>query len=239
MNSFDIIGDIHGHADALKSLLLNLGYERHGEGYRHSNRQVVFVGDFFDRGPAIGDVVRTARAMVDAGDAFAVMGNHEYNAIAFHTSQPGRAGQWFRPHSDKNLKQHQATLDQLSPQELGEAITWFKTLPVAIEIGGIRVAHASWQARDIDCIKHALTDLGDFSPEFLASAEQSDNNSAKSACPKRQATCNGVKPFSLVISTSPPSSIYAAKACSVPVATAAKTSISAASCWASGVSVGV
>ena len=43
----------------------------------------MFIGDFVDRGPGIGEVIEIVRAMVDAGDALAVMGNHEYNAIAF------------------------------------------------------------------------------------------------------------------------------------------------------------
>ena len=54
-----------------------------GRGYRHADRKVVFIGDFVDRGPGIGEVIEIVRAMVDAGDALAVMGNHEYNAIAF------------------------------------------------------------------------------------------------------------------------------------------------------------
>ncbi|MGB7329317.1 MAG: metallophosphoesterase, partial [Rubripirellula sp.] len=177
---FDIIGDVHGHANELVSLLETLGYRRHGQGYRHSDRKVIFVGDFVDRGPAIYEVIKIARAMVDAGDALAVMGNHEYNAIAFHTPRPRREDEWFRPHLEKNLKQHQATLDQLSPSELADAIAWFRTLPVAIEIGGIRVAHASWQTRDIDCINEVLADAGRFSPDFLAMSEdaESDLNNA-------------------------------------------------------------
>ena len=180
MARYDIIGDIHGHAAELKSLLMSLGYQRHGDGFRCSDRKVVFVGDFVDRGRATGEVIKIARAMVDAGDAAAVMGNHEYNAIAFHTARPGKTGQWFRPHSDKNLKQHQATLDQLSSRELAEAIDWFKTLPVTIEIGGIRVVHASWQTQDIDCINNALATAGEFTVEFLAMSEDagSDLNNA-------------------------------------------------------------
>ena len=141
--NLDITGDIHGHADELKRLLTSLGYQQAGQGFRHPDRQTVFVGDFVDRGPAIREVIEIARAMVNAGDALAVMGNHEYNAIAFHTPRPGTQDEWFRPHSEKNLKQHQATLDQFSPGELADAIAWFKILPIAIEIGGIRVAHAS------------------------------------------------------------------------------------------------
>lgn len=171
---YDIIGDIHGHADALKALLADLGYSQHGLGFRSADRKVVFVGDFVDRGPANEMVVEIARAMVEAGDAFAVMGNHEYNAIAFHTAVPGEHDTWFRPHSTKNVKQHQATLDQLSKTQMDDAIAWFRTLPVAIELGGMRVTHAAWQAGGIDCINDALDSLGRFTPEFLEVSESSD-----------------------------------------------------------------
>jgi len=53
---FDIIGEIHGHADELKALLSNMVYSRHGRGYQHEDRKAVFVGDFVDRGSAIGEV---------------------------------------------------------------------------------------------------------------------------------------------------------------------------------------
>ncbi len=171
MTGFDIIGDIHGHAGELKELLTLLGYQRRGQGYRHPHRQTVFVGDFVDRGPAIAEVIAIVRAMVDAGDALAVMGNHEYNAIAFHTARPGKSDEWFRPHTEKNLKQHQATQEQLSPDELADALAWFQTLPVALEIDGIRVAHASWQTRDINLINHALANAGRFTPEFFGITE--------------------------------------------------------------------
>jgi hypothetical protein len=32
---YDLIGDIHGHADALRELLQKLGYELHEGVYRH------------------------------------------------------------------------------------------------------------------------------------------------------------------------------------------------------------
>ncbi len=77
-NGFDVIGDIHGHAHELKALLSELGYCRHGSGYKSSDRRVMFVGDFVDRGPAIGEVIDIVRSMVDAGDALAVMGKHSW-----------------------------------------------------------------------------------------------------------------------------------------------------------------
>ena len=51
---YDLIGDIHGHAAELCQLLQQLGYAPDALGtYRHpAGRQVIFVGDFIDRGPA-------------------------------------------------------------------------------------------------------------------------------------------------------------------------------------------
>ena len=49
--NYDIIGDIHGHAAALKALLQKLGYRENGGAWRHSERQAIFVGDFVDSGP--------------------------------------------------------------------------------------------------------------------------------------------------------------------------------------------
>ena len=44
---YDIIGDIHGHADELVSLLELMGYrQRAGGVYEHPSRHAIFVGDF-------------------------------------------------------------------------------------------------------------------------------------------------------------------------------------------------
>ena len=49
---FDVIGDIHGHADALRRLLTRLDYREDASGvFRHPLRTVIFVGDYIDRGP--------------------------------------------------------------------------------------------------------------------------------------------------------------------------------------------
>ena len=82
---YDIVGDIHGHANKLQRLLQRLGYEERDGIYRHASRQLVFVGDLIDRGPEIRRTLQIVRAMVDAGTARAVMGNHELNALLYHT----------------------------------------------------------------------------------------------------------------------------------------------------------
>ncbi|MGH7719832.1 MAG: AAA family ATPase, partial [Gemmatimonadaceae bacterium] len=80
---FDIIGDVHGCADELEELLATLGYVREdGSTWRHpAGRKAVFVGDLVDRGPRIPDVLRAVMAMVDAGSALAVPGNHDLKLV--------------------------------------------------------------------------------------------------------------------------------------------------------------
>ena len=48
---YDIVGDIHGHASRLAQLLERLGYAQDAQSWHHPARQVIFVGDFIDRGP--------------------------------------------------------------------------------------------------------------------------------------------------------------------------------------------
>jgi|SRR5436189_3471214 len=83
--TYDVIGDIHGHAEELRTLLRQLGYEERNGGYVAEGRNAIFVGDFIDRGPAIREVLQIARAMVRRNGGYAVLGNHEFNALCYHT----------------------------------------------------------------------------------------------------------------------------------------------------------
>jgi len=71
---FDIIGDIHGCASELETLLARLGY---ADGVHPQGRTAVFVGDLVDRGPDSPGVLRRVMGMVAAGTALCVPGNHE------------------------------------------------------------------------------------------------------------------------------------------------------------------
>jgi hypothetical protein len=51
VQGYDLVGDIHGHADALHRLLRALDYVEIEGVFRRSERQMIFVGDFIDRGP--------------------------------------------------------------------------------------------------------------------------------------------------------------------------------------------
>ena len=152
----DLIGDIHGHAGRLKALLRKLGYERKDGAYRHPDRKIIFVGDYIDRGPDSPEVVDIVRAMVDAGSAVALCGNHEFNAICYNTPKEG--GGYLRPHTAKNTHQHAATLEQYrdKPGDYDSAIAWFRTLPLFLETEDLRAVHACWDEAVIRKLHKAL-----------------------------------------------------------------------------------
>ncbi|WP_266278358.1 metallophosphoesterase [Methylophaga sp. OBS3] len=155
---YDLIGDIHGYATPLKKLLEKLGYQHNGQYWSHSTRKVIFLGDFVDRGPEQIDSVLIAKAMVENNTALAVMGNHEFNAVAYATPDPKNEGEYLRPHSEKNQNQHAAFLDQVGEgsQLHHEFISWFKTLPVFLDLEGLRVIHACWDEKSLKNIKPLL-----------------------------------------------------------------------------------
>src|SRR5574343_30461 len=142
---YDIIGDIHGHYAKLESLLDKLGYaQRNGTWTPPDGRMAVFLGDLIDRGPEQLRVLETVRAMRDAGHAHCIMGNHELNAIGYATPYPSTPGRFVREHSDKNLRQHAEFLRQVGEGSAAhrEWVAWFRTLPVTLDLGGIRAVHA-------------------------------------------------------------------------------------------------
>jgi hypothetical protein len=141
---YDLVGDIHGHADPLHRLLDKLDYSEIGGVFRHPVRRMIFVGDFVDRGPEQREVLRIARSMCEAGSASAVLGNHEFNAIGWAAERED--GGFLRDHSAKNAHQHAEFLRQFEPDSSDhqDAVRWFRRLPVWLELPGIHVVHACW-----------------------------------------------------------------------------------------------
>jgi len=174
--AFDIIGDIHGHADQLEALLGKLGYAASNGAWRHPDRTAIFVGDLIDRGPGQLRTLRLVRAMVEAGSARAVMGNHELNAIGWATSDPDAPDLYLRPRhgpkGQKNLNQHQAFLTEVGPEsdEHRSWIDWFKTLPLWIETEAFRVVHACWDPASVEIVRPYLKPDGGLTEAGLLAA---------------------------------------------------------------------
>lgn len=152
----DFIGDIHGHADKLEELLRKLGYEKHRGTYTHPDRKVLFLGDYIDRGPKIRETLQIVKAMVDSGNAIALMGNHEYNALCFHFQET--EGGHLRKHKINNIIQHYETLRQFQnrQREYEAYLDWFKTLPLYFETERFKAVHACWDNKNIDFLRTTL-----------------------------------------------------------------------------------
>ena len=152
----DFIGDIHGHADKLEALLHKLGYSKTHGYYAHPDRKALFVGDYIDRGPKIKETLAIVRNMVDSGNAIALMGNHEYNALCFHFQKT--EGGHLRKHLIKNVIQHFETLKQFQNQqnEYEEYLDWIKSLPLFYEKDEFRAVHACWDNSHMKYLKSTL-----------------------------------------------------------------------------------
>jgi diadenosine tetraphosphatase ApaH/serine/threonine PP2A family protein phosphatase len=146
---FDIIGDVHGCIDELRELLKLLGYRVDVAGFGERRRarisaphgrQVVFVGDFVDRGPATPDVLRIAMAAVQSGVALAVPGNHDDKLARWIAGRPVTIAH--------GLDTSIAQLGQEPPPFRETARTFLEGLPSHLWLSGgaLAVAHAGIRA---------------------------------------------------------------------------------------------
>lgn len=147
-----IIPDLHADMDRLECSLS-----------RATGTRCAFLGDFIDAGPDLTApedeaVLQKVRGMVEAGEATAIMGNHELNAILYHRQDEN--GLPLREHSRKNADQHASFLRRFqaaSPEAL-DWTSWFLTLPLWHDLGGARLVHACWSQPHIDLIAERRPD---------------------------------------------------------------------------------
>ncbi len=162
IEGYDVVGDVHGHHDVLVRLLARMGYDESHGVWRHPTRKAVFLGDLIDRGAHQVETIRLVQRMVAVGEAQIVLGNHEYNAVAYATEWPDRPGSYARPHDEKNRRQHHRFLEET---EFGsdlhrELVEWFCTIPLwlELELNGqrLRVVHACWNDGEMEVLRGAL-----------------------------------------------------------------------------------
>ncbi len=167
---FDIIGDIHGYIVTLERLLQKMGYRKTGGVYRHPDRKAVFVGDFTDRGPGVRAVLKLVKKMVDAGTAYAVMGNHEFNFISYNTYYNGMP---LREHSLKTSRQIKETEESFKgkTESKKKLLQWTQSLPLYLEFDNFRVIHACWDFEYIERLSELLPDQK-LTSEFLIKANR-------------------------------------------------------------------
>ncbi|MBH0005181.1 metallophosphoesterase [Psychrobacter sp. SWN149] len=177
----DIIGDIHGYADKLVGLLKQLGYEHNGQYFvPPAGHRALFIGDLIDRGTQQLATLEIVFAMLDADVADAVMGNHEYNALAYATPDPNpdidTATQYLRSHNEVHTRQHEAFLAEIP---FGSAMHqyWLQRLyelPLWIETDYACFVHACWDTDSMDLLKPLLTHDNCLTPVGLIATGKED-----------------------------------------------------------------
>ena len=175
MSGYDVIGDVHGHAVQLRGLLAKLGYTDVDGVWKHPSRTAVFVGDLIDRGDHQLEVVAIVRAMVEAGAARIVLGNHEFNAVAWATPDPDHPGKFLRSHNEKNREQHHEFLEQVGEgsDRHRAIIDWFMTIPLWLDLDGLRVVHACWDPRSIARLDGLVSPSNTLTPELVVASSRS------------------------------------------------------------------
>jgi hypothetical protein len=84
--------------------------------------------------------------------AIALMGNHEYNALAYAYQLPGDS--FLRPHNEKNNKQHEATLKEFKGyhNEWASYLNWFYCA-LFVDFAKLRAVHACWDKEHIEWLQ--------------------------------------------------------------------------------------
>ncbi len=144
---FDIIGDVHGCASELMTLLERLGYavdlsgagaERRARVRPPAGRRAVFVGDLVDRGPNSPDVLRIVMDMAAAGQAIAVPGNHDVKFLRWLDGRNIKMTHGI----DRTIAQFGAEPDAMALKDRVKAFLDRLVSHVWLEDGRLAVAHA-------------------------------------------------------------------------------------------------
>ena len=172
---YDLIGDVHGCAQSLERLLAIMGYKKRAGIWQHPERQAIFLGDLIDRGPQIRETLHIVHAMVDAGHAQSIMGNHEYYALAWNTPLERDGEQTHvREHNKHHARLQRETLEQFEqhPYDWQDFNQWFLTLPLFIDAQRFRAVHACWDERLINTLRTRFPD-GRIDTKFIQQSAMS------------------------------------------------------------------
>lgn len=117
------IGDIHGEADRLNTLHGHIT-ETHGLLFAGEPAQIIYLGDYIDRGPDSFAVIETIRefAKRPGFETITLQGNHEEMMLEGLT-RPGDEAFWLRNGGDATLESYRRHGHETPPQH---HVDWLK-----------------------------------------------------------------------------------------------------------------
>jgi len=113
------IGDLQGCLDPLRALLARIP----------AGERLVFVGDIVNRGPQSLATLRFVRALVDAGRAVALLGNHDLHLLAV-------------AHGIRRLHDDDTLQEILDAPDRNALLDWLRRQPLAHRAAGALFVHA-------------------------------------------------------------------------------------------------
>lgn len=150
-----VIGDVHGCYDELMALLRKIES-------LDSNANIIFVGDFIDRGPQVDKVLEWCLENVTIDGKYqSVRGNHEQLALEWYEywlrwwqnyGDKGVIG-GLMPESDYDFSKWMEGMHKLTPEGLQPYMEFFQSLPFSKEVNvemvdgrmiNFRIVHASY-----------------------------------------------------------------------------------------------
>lgn len=145
----DLIGDIHGELPALEALGRGLGYDVAGDWSHPGGRLPVFLGDLVDRGAHSLEIAELVARLVATRRAFCIMGNHEYNLVAWYAQIPGY---------EKPKPSNAPTAEDVGRrgERWGPAMAFFRELPLAVALPDLRIVHACWHRPSLAAVERLI-----------------------------------------------------------------------------------
>ena len=131
-----VIADIHGHFDALQRLKREFGYNS-------KEHQLIYLGDYIDRGPNSCEVVDEIMREVMEEEAIALLGNHERMMLNALTSEPNKNRKndmlhWLINGGQKTLDSYKKSGKRAMKSHPG----FLATLPLYVESDNYVFVHA-------------------------------------------------------------------------------------------------
>lgn len=144
-----LVGDIHGRIDLLEALLEKIS--------PRNNCDLIFLGDYVDRGDHSADVLRMLFELDKSDHVTCLMGNHEKMLLDFLDDPKGSGKRWLRNGGLQTLASFGVggVADGSGPTALQEAASnledalgheleqWLRALPLFYRNGNLVCAHAA------------------------------------------------------------------------------------------------
>lgn len=151
------VGDIHGRADLVEPLLERI--DDHAAASGENDIELVFLGDYIDRGPGSAEVLDTLSSLsrLYPGRVTCLMGNHERMMLKF-LDNPAAGPRWFANGGIETLASFGMAGEALRRASAPEALAgisaalrkalpagleaWMKALPLSHRSGTVWAVHA-------------------------------------------------------------------------------------------------